>query len=118
MRVKSGLWVSAYLRRLGAIPVTAMVLKRGDADAGAIFIKVNRLNGHALMLHPALSTGAGDADGPPERRWVLAFGADTKPESEADAYLARQREFDADLWVIEVEDREGRHFLDDFIAEE
>jgi hypothetical protein len=118
MRVKSGLWVAAYVRRLGSIPVAAMVMKRGDADAGAIFIKVNRLDGRACVLRPALSMGSGDADGLSERRWVEALQGGETPESEADAYLARQREFDADLWVIEVEDREGRHFLNDFIAKE
>ena len=29
-----------------------------------------------------------------------------------DAALGRQRRFDPDLWVIEVEDRAGRHLLD------
>jgi hypothetical protein len=33
-------------------------------------------------------------------------------EAEVDAALSRQRGFDPDLWVIEVEDREGRHLLD------
>ena len=115
MRIKSGLWVSAYVRRLGAIPVPAMVLKRGDADAGAIFIKVNGLDGHASVLRPALSMLGEDT---PERRWVYAVGPGESDESEADAYLARQREFDADLWIIEVEDRQGRHFLGDLVGEE
>jgi hypothetical protein len=118
MRVKSGLWVSAYVRRLGSIPVTAMVLKRGDADAGAIFIKVSALDGRACVLRPALSMGGGGADGLPERRWVEALRGLETAETEADAYLARQREFDADLWIVEVEDRQGRHFLDDFIVKE
>ena len=34
------------------------------------------------------------------------------PEAEVDAALGRQRRFDPDLWVIEVEDRAGRHLLD------
>lgn len=118
MRIKSGLWVGAYVRRLGSIPVSAMVLKRGDADAGAIFIKVSRLDGYACVLRPALSMGGGDADGLPERRWVEALQGAETAESEADAYLARQRDFDADLWIIEVEDRQGRHFLDDFVVKE
>jgi hypothetical protein len=115
LRIKSGLWVSAYLRRLGSIPVPAVVLKRGDADAGAIFVKVGLLDGRALVLRPALSMAGEDL---PERRWVHALKGGIGQESDADAYLARQREFDADLWIIEVEDGQGRHFLDDAVEEE
>jgi hypothetical protein len=115
MRVKSGLWVSAYLRRLGSFPVPAVVLKKGDPDAGAIFIKVNSLDGRALVLRPALSMSGEDV---PERRWVYAPRPAPVEEREADSYLARQREFDADLWIIEVEDRQARHFLDEFLGEE
>jgi hypothetical protein len=117
MRVKSGLWVSAYLRRLGSMPVTVVVLKKGDPDAGAIFIKVNSLDGRALVLRPALSMSMTSED-VPERRWVYALKPAPVAESEADSYLARQREFDADLWIIEVEDRQARHFLDGLVGEE
>jgi hypothetical protein len=34
----------------------------------------------------------------------------------ADAFLAREAEFDSDMWIIEVEDRRGRHFLDDSLV--
>lgn len=111
MRIKAGIWVSAYLRRVNALAVPALVARRGDADAGAIFIKLNTLDGFAQVLRPA-ATGIEDAAD--ERFWTLAFKA-PRPETEVDAYLLRQREFDADIWVVEVEDRAGRHFLDDFI---
>jgi hypothetical protein len=38
------------------------------------------------------------------------------PEAEAESYLARQIEFDADIWIVSVEDRQGRHFLEDWLA--
>lgn len=115
MRLKSGLWVSAYVRRLGSIPVAAVVTRRGDADAGAIFIKVNCLDGHAQVWRPALSMSIGENT---ERRWARAIAVAQPDESAADTYLARQAEFDTDIWIIEVEDREARHFLDDYIVEE
>ena len=111
MRIKAGIWVSAYLRRLNAMAVPALVVRRGDADAGAIYIKINMLDGQALLLRPAVAGKEGAED---ERFWSLAFAA-ARQEPEVDRYLARQREFDADLWVIEVEDRSGRHFIEDYV---
>ena len=112
MRIKAGIWVSAYLRRMNAMAIPALVARRGDADAGAIFIKLNTLDGFAQLLRPAASGIEETAD---ERLWTPAFNAPLA-ERDVDAYLARQREFDGDMWIIEVEDRGGRHFLDDVIA--
>jgi hypothetical protein len=111
MRIKAGIWVGAYLRRVNALAVPAMVARRGDGDAGAIFIKLNTLDGFAQVLRPAAS-GADEAD--EQRFWTPAFKT-PRAEAEAEIYLQRQREFDADMWIIEVEDRAGRHFLDDFV---
>ncbi len=112
MRIKAGIWVSAYLRRLNGEAVPALVSLRGDADAGAIFIKINTLDGFAQLLRPAASAIEDAAD---ERYWTPAF-KDPRSEQEVDVYLARQRSFDSDLWIIEVEDKAGRHFLEDFVV--
>jgi hypothetical protein len=111
MRIKAGIWVSAYIRTLNAMAVPALVARRGDADAGAIYIKLNTLDGFAQVLRPA---AAGDGGAEDERFWSPAFKA-PRAEAETDLYLARQRDFDGDMWIVEVEDRHGRHFLDDFI---
>jgi hypothetical protein len=114
LRLKASIWVNAYIRRLGAVPIPAMVVKRGDSDAGAIFIKINRLDGSAQVLRPAFSTP--DADG--DRAWTYALASEMPKEPAADAYLARQADFDSDMWVIEIEDRRGRHGLDEFLISE
>ena len=89
--------------------------RRGDADAGAIFLKINTLDGSAQVLRPAASGLPGtDMD----RRWAQALPGGQAEESAADAYLARQADFDGDLWIVEVEDRQGRHFLDDCLVAE
>ncbi len=111
MRIKAGIWVSAYIRRLNAMAVPALIVRRGDPDAGAIFIKINTLDGLARLLRPAVAGKEGAED---ERFWSFAFPA-PREEQEIDRHLARQREFDADLWVIEIEDKAGRHFIEDCV---
>lgn len=115
MRLKAGIWVGAYIRKLNAMAVTAVVTRRGDGDAGAIFVKIASLDGFAQVLRPAVTGLAGAED---ERFWSLAFPKGRLEETKADAYLARQVSFDPDVWVIEVEDRQGRHFLDDHLIKE
>ena len=104
MRLTSDIWVSAYLQRLRLADIPAFVVKRGDATAGAVLVKLNTLDGNAACFQRSfdLMTGA--------RQWMeLASGV----EADVDEALTKQRGFDPDLWVIEVEDRDGRHLLDE-----
>jgi hypothetical protein len=110
MRVRSEIWVRAYLRRCQAEGVSVVIAKRGDESAGAIFIRVDRLDGTVRLFGPA---PAGLAGGESDRRWINCLGVDQVRPAEAEAYLARQLKFDPDLWIIELEDRAGRHFLGD-----
>ena len=86
-----------------------MLRKRGAAEAGAIFIKVDYLNGQSAFYAPAPQSLTTDEY---ERRFVKAHDAPTLDSSEIEARIVKQQRFDSDLWLIEVEDREGRHFLD------
>ena len=115
MRLKSAIWVAAYVRRCNNEGAFAVVRRRGAEDAGAIFIKVNRLDGTARLFGPA---PAGFDTGQFERQWVAHVDGPQTTEAEVDSYLARQLEFDCDIWILEVEDREGRHFLDPWLAPE
>ena len=102
MRLTADIWVSAYLTRLRLADIPAFVVRRGDATAGAVLVKLNTLDGAAVAYQRSFDMMTGD------RRWVeLTAG----PEAEVDVAIGRQREFDPDLWVIEVEDRAGRHLL-------
>jgi hypothetical protein len=115
MRLKSEIWVKAYLRRLNGELIPAAVVRRGDSDAGAIFIKVNSRDGQARVLAPA--PGGMDSAAPGiDRRWTPAFAGSAVAETEADGFLAKQARYDPDIWVIELEDPKGRHFLDDYLA--
>jgi hypothetical protein len=110
MRLKSGIWVAAYVRRCYVEGVPAVVRRRGAEEAGAIFIKVDRLDGTADLYGPAPQTAF--EDNPADRAFCPALKAMPAPDAEADACLARQIRFDPDLWIIETEDRAGRHFLE------
>lgn len=113
MRVTSEIWVKAYIRRCFGEDAPAHVVRRGDSEAGAIFIKVNLLDGRVRLYGPAPAGLAADDGG---RLWVAPLGEEPVPENEADAYLQRQAAFDPDFWVIEIEDRAGRHFLGDSLV--
>jgi hypothetical protein len=114
MRIKSEIWVRAYLRRCQAEGVPVVIVRRGDEAAGAIFICIDRLDGTVFLYGPA---PAGLTGTETERRWVNCFGARAVGLVEMQEYLARQRDFDPDLWIIEVEDKAGRHFLGDAAVE-
>ncbi len=101
-RLASGIWVSAYLMRLQAAGIFSHVVHRGEATAGAVAVKLATMDGKASLFVRTL-------DGEGDRVWTALVEA--APEAEADAAIARQRGFDRDLWVIEVEDPRGRHLL-------
>jgi hypothetical protein len=103
-RLASGVWVSAYLTRLRLADIPAYVTARGDPEAGAVVVKVALLDrtARAYERRSDLMTGA--------RAWMLFADG---PEVEVDAQLARARARDPDLWVIELEDRQGRTLLEE-----
>jgi hypothetical protein len=100
VRLKSAIWVAAYVRRCHLEGAFAVVRRRGAEEAGAIFIKISRLDGTAALYGPA------------ERRFVTSLAGVFVEDAKAEARIAREIEFDSDLWLVEVEDRAGRHFLD------
>lgn len=102
-RLTAEFWVTAYLARLRLADIPAFVVARGDATAGAVVVKLNRLDGTAAAFARSYdATGA--------RVWTtIADG----PDADVEAAIGRQRRFDPDLWVIEVEDRLGRTLLDE-----
>lgn len=102
-RVTADFWVAAYLTRLRLANIPAFVVKRGDATAGAVLVKMNTLDGQAACYQRSFNLMSGD------RAWVVLTQGD---EPTVDASISKQRSFDPDLWVIEVEDRAGRHLLD------
>ncbi|MBI1492917.1 DUF1491 family protein [Halocynthiibacter styelae] len=103
-RLTADFWVSAYLTRLRLADIPAFVVKKGDLTAGAVLIKLNTLDGQAEAFQRSFDLMTG------ERAWISLSQGD---EASVDQALSKQRSFDPDLWVIEVEDKAGRHLLDE-----
>ncbi len=115
MRLKSAIWVSAYIRRCNVEGAFAAVRRRGAEEAGAIFVKLNRLDGTAELFGPAPQTAFDEAH-PADRAFSRCLKEQPAPETKIEDRIAREIRFDPDVWIIEVEDRAGRHFLDPVVA--
>ncbi len=103
-RLTTRFWVDAYLARLRLSDIPAYVTAHGDDDAGAVLVKCATLDGQARAFTRSFDLMTGD------RVWADLASGD---ECDVDAAISRQRAFDPDLWVIEVEDRQGRHLLEE-----
>ena len=109
MRVTSGLWVGAYVRRCFAAGAMAAVVRHGADEAGAILVLVDRLDDTVDLYGPAPQSVFVDSR-PADRLFQLLLSRSER--AAVDARLADELKFDPDLWVVEVEDRSGRAFLD------
>ncbi|RXF72900.1 DUF1491 family protein [Hansschlegelia zhihuaiae] len=107
-RLKSEFWVSAYVRRCQLAGAYALVRRRGASEAGAIFIVVDRLDRTNDLYGPALQSEADDVRGRGFERLLEAVDGLVVEER-----LAKETRFDTDLWIVVVEDREGRAHLDE-----
>ena len=104
-RLKSGLWVKALIRRCDIAAIGVAVAARGDGDAGAVLLKLNARDQGCVVLAQARRPDGAAV-------WLRATGADPVTEAEADAYIARQRGRDPDLWVVEIDGFAAEAMLD------
>ena len=108
-RLTSGLFVAAHIRRCNLEDAPAVVMRRGSEEAGAIFVVVDYLDGRNDLYAPA-----------PQMAFDEGWSGDRlfqKVAAEVDAEairtaIAREVRFDPDVWVVAIEDRAGRSFLD------
>jgi hypothetical protein len=110
MRLRSDFFVSALIRRAETAGAVAMLRRRGAAEAGAIFVKLDRLDGQTALFGPAPQS-----ESPPEgvdRLFTRLHPAEWIDPMDAEARVTRELAFDPDLWLVEIEDRAGRAFVD------
>lgn len=110
MRLKSSIWVAAYLRRSEIEGAFGAVRRRGAEEAGAVFVKIARLDGTATLYGPAPQSEYDDSR--PSDRVFVPTTTEPVAESTIEERLAKEVRFDPDVWIVEIEDRAGRHFLD------
>jgi hypothetical protein len=101
-RLSTELWVQAHLRRCNAEGLFAAVLRKGDPWGGAVIVKLNLLDGTFKVLSQTR-----DMDG--RVAWLAAQKGALLGEADAGVYIDRQVKRDPDLWVVEIEDRQGRN---------
>src|SRR3984893_3793918 len=109
MRLRADFWVAAYLRRCAQECASAVLRRRGAPEAGAIFVKIDRLDGSAALFGPAPQCGLKDGQ---DRLFARLHRDPWIDPAEAEHKLGRQINFDPDVWIVETEDRQGRCFLD------
>jgi hypothetical protein len=102
MLLSSDIWVGALLRRVGQAGSFATVARRGEKSFGAVLVKVLNLRTRGTYVLREAQKGE-------ESVWMQPV--ETKDEADLDAWIARQARYDPDIWVVEIEDAEGRHFL-------
>ncbi|UZE47647.1 DUF1491 family protein [Rhodopseudomonas sp. P2A-2r] len=110
MRLKSSIWVAAYLRRCQSEGVFGAVRRRGAEEAGAVFVKVALMNGNAMLYAPAPQTVYDDSR--PIERIFMPSPPQPVEERKIEERLMKEMSFDPDVWIVEIEDKAGRHFLD------
>lgn len=110
LRLSSELWVQAYLRQCRLHGAFGYLAQRGAEAAGAIFVKIINSDGVVGLYGPAPQSEMSQpvAEDMDSRQFELIQSG---PDSEIDAKLSRERNFDPDIWIVEVEDAAGVHRL-------
>lgn len=103
-RLPTGLWVQAHIRAADTQGVPMTVARKGDPARGTVLVKVNRLDRTFTVLVQVRRDE--------KLVWSRGTGAEPVDEAAADSYIARQIRYDPDVWVVEVEDRQGRHWFE------
>jgi hypothetical protein len=112
VRLRADIWVAAYLRVRNAESSVAVLRRRGAAEAGAIFIKIDRLDGRVALYGPAPQSLTTELPPGVDRLFQRMHKPDWIDPVNAEARLAREVRFDPDLWIVEVEDRDGEAQID------
>ncbi len=107
MLLNSDIWVGALVRRVEQAGSFATIVRRGERQFGAVIVKVLNLRSRQAYVLREAQQGEGTV-------WMRPV--ETLNEADLDAWIERQVRYDPDLWVVEIEDAEGRHFLTETVV--
>ncbi len=96
--LRSDIWCMAFVRRHNDIGNMCVVAKRGDPIAGQVFIEVDHLDGTRSLYTPAPVVSRGDTAGLVFQRRFNRVEPDMVRQR-----IARESDFDPDLWVLSVD---------------
>lgn len=105
-RIATGLWIEAKLRQLDQQAVSYYLINKGAYFSGAVILKINGLQNNCRVLVQIRDENA-------RLTWSDIFTPNVVSEEKADDYIKRSLTRDADLWVIEIEDRNLQNIFDD-----
>lgn len=108
-RLRTDFWVAALRKRAEAAGAFVAVARRGAAEAGAVYVLISRGDGRADLYGPAPQSMLEDS-GAGGRRFMPV--ATALSESDVQARMEREIAFDPDVWIIDIEERTGQHFLE------
>ena len=104
-RLKSGFWIQAQIRLCSIANLPTYVVRKGDEDAGAIFVRLNKLDGTSRIFSQTR-----DLTG--EIAWSQAGNGEPMDDMTAFEYLEKQQKYDPDLWILEIEDPDEKYQFD------
>lgn len=105
--LKTSIWTYALIRRAEIGGAYAALTQRGDGDAGAVLVKICTLDGNAVLYQPIRNMSG-------EQVWLPKGPLS---ERDIDDLIRKRKNTDPDMWVVEIEDKQGRHFLTEFVEE-
>ncbi len=102
-QLPTDLIINAQIRIAAKEGVPITVRRHGDNSSGTIIIKINHLDGTAQVLTQVRFDD--------ELVWTAVNKSRPFSEAEADLYLEQQAKIDPDSWLLEIEDKQGRHWF-------
>lgn len=106
-KLTADFWVHAHIALLQGHHIPSYVIRRGDASSGAILVRLNYLDGTSQVFAQGYD---------PQGRTGWRALSEKQSDADIETILAQQISYDMDVWILEIEDHKGRHYLDPIIA--
>jgi len=103
-RLPAHLEIAGLIRAVESAGGFAMVLSKGERDAGTILVVCAEMGGNRRLFERVPSASG-------HREWRHVRSEETENKPEFDDYLNRRKAQDPDLWIIELDVADGERFI-------